>query len=150
MINIIKDKKIYKESQTEVIVCPISCNGYKDFEPYSDFLEVLPEIESFINEKIEEGSVELGSNIYLRTQPEIRIDIMLIPVVKTEEDSCSIRTIETAMEDMLNIVKELDLKSIAVPALGCGFGGLDFETQVRPVYEKYFGELEDVTLEVYL
>ncbi len=38
--------------------------------------------------------------------------------------------------------------SIAFPALGCGLGGLDFETQVKPLMEQYLSDLL-IDVEVY-
>ncbi len=40
------------------------------------------------------------------------------------------------------------IQSVAFPALGCGLGGLDFETDVRPLFEKYLSPLS-IDVEVY-
>lgn len=40
--------------------------------------------------------------------------------------------------------------SIAFPKLGCNNGGLDWETQVRPLMEKYLNDLSTVDVEIYV
>ena len=40
------------------------------------------------------------------------------------------------------------IDGIAFPAIGCGLGGLDFETQVRPLLDKYLADLL-IDVEVY-
>ncbi len=40
------------------------------------------------------------------------------------------------------------IKSVAFPAIGCGLGGLDFETQVRPLLDEYLADLL-IDVEVY-
>lgn len=40
--------------------------------------------------------------------------------------------------------------SIALPKLGCNNGGLDWETQVKPLMEKYLGDLDKVDVEIYV
>jgi len=42
---------------------------------------------------------------------------------------------------------EYGIASIAFPALGCGAGGLDYESQVRPLMHHY---LHDLPLDVFL
>ncbi len=41
------------------------------------------------------------------------------------------------------------IDGIAFPAIGCGLGGLDFETQVRPYMEQYLEDLP-IDVEVYI
>jgi O-acetyl-ADP-ribose deacetylase (regulator of RNase III) len=56
--------------------------------------------------------------------------------------------IEKGLEDLRAIISERSIKSIAVPALGCGNGGLDW----RDVYPKIIdelGDLDDVDVVVY-
>lgn len=55
--------------------------------------------------------------------------------------------IETGLRSLVKNVIERDIKSLAVPALGCGLGGLDW-SQVRPAIEYAFLELPEI--EVYL
>lgn len=40
--------------------------------------------------------------------------------------------------------------SIALPKLGCNNGGLDWETQVKPLIEEHLGNLDNVDVEVYV
>lgn len=42
--------------------------------------------------------------------------------------------------DLSRVVTELELASVAVPALGCGLGGLDWDV-VRPLIENTFAGL---------
>lgn len=47
-----------------------------------------------------------------------------------------------------DVIREKQIRSIAIPPLGCGNGGLDWEV-VRPLIEETLGNLEDVEIVVY-
>lgn len=47
-----------------------------------------------------------------------------------------------------DVIQEKQIRSIAIPPLGCGNGGLDWEV-VRPLIEETLGDLKDVEIVVY-
>ena len=54
-----------------------------------------------------------------------------------------IEFIRDGLVDLVKQVKQLGIRSIAIPPLGCGNGGLDWD-EVRPLIEQAFIELPDV------
>jgi len=46
-----------------------------------------------------------------------------------------------------NMYKTWGITSIAIPALGCGYGGLEW-TKIQPIMDKYLEEL-DIPVEIY-
>ena len=48
--------------------------------------------------------------------------------------------IESGLVALAQLVRDLSIRSIALPPLGCGHGGLDWE-KVRPMVEKHLGPL---------
>ena len=56
--------------------------------------------------------------------------------------------IETGLQDLVTTIKRLHIRSIAVPPLGCGNGGLDWN-EVRPRIESAFAELPEVCVLVF-
>ncbi|MFI5927175.1 macro domain-containing protein [Micromonospora sp. NPDC051543] len=54
-----------------------------------------------------------------------------------------LKDIETGLADLVRVVRERKITSVAMPALGCGNGGLDWE-DVRSLIEGAFTELPDV------
>ena len=53
--------------------------------------------------------------------------------------------IETGLEDLVETVRRLGIRSIAIPPLGCGNGGLNW-ADVRPRVEAAFTNLPDVNV----
>ncbi|MFG3703925.1 macro domain-containing protein [Micromonospora sp. NPDC047670] len=51
--------------------------------------------------------------------------------------------IRAGLADLVRVVRERHIGSVAMPALGCGNGGLDWG-EVRPVIEQAFADLPDV------
>jgi O-acetyl-ADP-ribose deacetylase (regulator of RNase III) len=51
--------------------------------------------------------------------------------------------IEEGLRALVSEVKKLGIRSIAVPPLGCGLGGLDWK-RVRPMIEAAFAGVSDV------
>jgi O-acetyl-ADP-ribose deacetylase (regulator of RNase III) len=58
--------------------------------------------------------------------------------------------IEEGLDDLIKVINEKNIKSIAVPPLGCGNGGLDWK-DVKPLIEGKLVHLSDsVNIEVYV
>jgi O-acetyl-ADP-ribose deacetylase (regulator of RNase III) len=51
--------------------------------------------------------------------------------------------IRAGLADLVRVVQDRHIGSVAMPALGCGNGGLDWG-EVRPVIEQAFADLPDV------
>lgn len=56
--------------------------------------------------------------------------------------------IEDGLKELVKVIVERGVKSIAIPPLGCGNGGLKWE-KVKPMIEQYLGGIEDVEVIVY-
>lgn len=56
--------------------------------------------------------------------------------------------IEKGLQKLVDVIKEYQITSIAIPPLGCGNGGLKWE-KVKPMIEKYLGHLTDVDIQVF-
>lgn len=56
--------------------------------------------------------------------------------------------IESGLEDLKRVIREQGIRSIALPPLGCGNGGLDWD-RVRPRIEAALGELDNVRVLVF-
>jgi O-acetyl-ADP-ribose deacetylase (regulator of RNase III) len=56
--------------------------------------------------------------------------------------------IESGLEDLVRVIRERDIRSIALPPLGCGNGGLAWD-KVRPRIDAALGELDDIRVLVF-
>lgn len=56
--------------------------------------------------------------------------------------------VRSGLVALKNVIREKQIKSIALPPLGCGYGGLDWAV-VRPIIEQALAELQDVEVVVY-
>ena len=58
-----------------------------------------------------------------------------------------IRDVADGLDDLRDVIEELEISSIALPPLGCGHGGLDWD-EVRSLIEERLGDL-DVVVHLY-
>lgn len=56
--------------------------------------------------------------------------------------------IEEGLKDLVQVIRDYDIKSIAIPPLGCGNGGLNWD-KVKPMMERYLKPLEEVDIQVF-
>jgi O-acetyl-ADP-ribose deacetylase (regulator of RNase III) len=71
--------------------------------------------------------------------------IINFPTKKHWKGKSRIEDIEAGLKDLINVIKNYNIKSIAMPPLGCGNGGLYWK-DVKPLIEKYFEKIPDVEL----
>jgi O-acetyl-ADP-ribose deacetylase (regulator of RNase III) len=74
--------------------------------------------------------------------------IVNFPTKKHWRNPSKFDWIRTGLRDLARVIQETGIRSIAVPPLGCGNGGLEW-AQVRREIEIVLGELEDVDVIVY-
>ena len=74
--------------------------------------------------------------------------IINFPTKKHWRSKSRLADIRSGLDDLVRQLKDLDIKSVAVPPLGCGHGGLRW-SDVRPLIEEAFAALPEVTVLLY-
>lgn len=69
--------------------------------------------------------------------------IINFPTKRHWKGASKIDDIKSGLIDLVNVIRENDIKSVAVPPLGCGLGGLDWLV-VRPLIVEALSSLTDV------
>ncbi|WP_126969077.1 macro domain-containing protein [Xanthomonas sp. BRIP62411] len=74
--------------------------------------------------------------------------VINFPTKKHWKSKSKIEDIKNGLVDLVDVIRRYELKSIAVPPLGCGYGGLAW-SDVRPLIERALGHLENVRVELF-
>lgn len=74
--------------------------------------------------------------------------IINFPTKRHWRGKSRIEDIEAGLVDLVNVIRDKNIRSIAISPLGAGLGGLDWK-EVRPRIEHALGELEGVQVIVY-
>lgn len=74
--------------------------------------------------------------------------IINFPTKRHWRGKSRIEDIEAGLVDLVRVIREKGIRSIAIPPLGCGLGGLDWN-EVRPRIERALAQLEDVQVFVF-
>ena len=78
-----------------------------------------------------------------------RKTIIGLPTKRDWRDPSRIEDVEAGLNALVDLVQSApELKSIAVPPLGCGLGGLDWSV-VRPLIERILGGCDSVHWAIY-
>lgn len=74
--------------------------------------------------------------------------VINFPTKRHWRGSSKIPDIEAGLNDLIRVIRQEQIKSIAVPPLGCGHGGLDW-AEVEPLIRAKLSQLEDVDVRIY-
>ena len=74
--------------------------------------------------------------------------IINFPTKRHWRDISLLKDIDAGLDMLRNIVIGLNICSIAIPALGCGLGGLDW-SDVKPLIHDTFNSFKEVLITVY-
>ena len=73
--------------------------------------------------------------------------IVSFPTKRHWRNPSTVSYVERGLERFAATYADYDFQSAVFPALGCGYGGLDFERDVQPVMERHLGHLPlDITV----
>lgn len=135
------------KANTEAIINPVNCTGVMGkglaLQIKSAYLYNFTLYKNECdNKRIKVGEV-FTVDLKTTTFPNYIINF---PTKDHWRDNSQLIWIETGLSSLLESIKKFNIKSIAIPPLGCGLGGLEWSV-VKPVIIKAF---ENIDVEVYL
>jgi O-acetyl-ADP-ribose deacetylase (regulator of RNase III) len=74
--------------------------------------------------------------------------IINFPTKRHWRDNSRLEDIETGLLALVDEIQRHSIQSIAIPPLGCGYGGLDWNV-IRPLIEQSFSNLPEVQVLLY-
>ena len=132
------------EANAEALVNTVNCVGRMGKGLALQFKQAFPENFRLYAQACREGTVRPGRMFVTPsgrdTNPRYVINF---PTKRHWREPSHLEDIESGLLDLIKVVGDLSINSIAVPALGCGLGGLDWAV-VRPLIEHAFAEAPSV------
>jgi len=133
----------------EALVNAVNCVGVMDGGIALHFKRAYPDMFDAYKRACAEGEVRVGKMHVFKTDfSEHPAYIINFPTLHHWEDPSLLEHIELGLLDLVKVIKERGIKSIAIPALGCGVGGLLW-TDVRSLMETAFDEVKNVKVHIY-
>ncbi|MDX1990573.1 MAG: macro domain-containing protein [Candidatus Obscuribacter sp.] len=137
------------EADVEALVNTVNCVGIMGKGIALQFKQAYPDNFKAYEKACRSGEVCPGKMFIFRTNKLLNPKyIVNFPTKRHWKQPSSIVDIEVGLDALVADIESLGVKSIAVPPLGCGNGGLDW-ADVRPLVEKAFSKVPTVKVLVY-
>jgi O-acetyl-ADP-ribose deacetylase (regulator of RNase III) len=135
------------ETNAHAIVNTVNTVGIMGKGIALQFKERFPMNFKIYADLCKKGQVQIGRMLVVRENYLHGEKIIINFPTKTEWYKKSrYNYIEDGLKDLVKVIDEYEIKSIAIPPLGCGNGGLQWE-KVRLLLEKYLNGLKiDITV----
>lgn len=137
------------QADVEALVNTVNTVGVMGKGIALQFKEKFQENYKLYKKASEENQIQTGKVFIVPTN---RMDgikwIINFPTKKHWRNPSKLEYIESGLDDLVRKVKELNIKSIAMPPLGCGNGGLDWDI-VKPVIIEKLQDLPDVNVLIF-
>jgi O-acetyl-ADP-ribose deacetylase (regulator of RNase III) len=132
------------EADAEALVNTVNCVGVMGKGIALQFKQAFPENFKAYARAVERGEVQLGRMFIFETGALERARyIVNFPTKQDWRSKSRIEDIRSGVESLVSELRRLGIRSIAVPPLGCGNGGLSW-TDVRPLIELAFASAPDI------
>lgn len=132
------------ESPAQCLVNPVNCEGVMGKGLALQFKRRFPETFKSYRAECSEFSLWIGK---LHVFDENGKTIVNFPTKDTWREASKIKYIRRGLAALKEFLSSGYVKSIAIPPLGCGLGGLDWN-EVKPIICQYLGSL-DVCIYLY-
>ncbi len=133
------------ESAAQVLTNTVNCVGVMGKGVALEFKQRYPALFEDYQTRCQRGEVQPGA---LYMWEDSYVQVLNFPTKRHWREKSEIGDIELGLKCLAMKYQDFGIQSIALPALGCGNGGLDWGI-VRPLIERYLGEIADLDVYVY-
>jgi len=148
MLRVVKGNLL--ESKAEALVNTVNTVGVMGKGIALQFRQAYPEMYKTYEKACKANELELGKvNVFdLGGLTGGARWIVNFPTKKHWRSKSKLEDVQTGLDDLIKTIKRVGIKSIAIPPLGCGYGGLKWD-DVFPLIKSAFEGLEDVDVLIY-
>ncbi|RAL25701.1 macro domain-containing protein [Thermoflavimicrobium daqui] len=147
MIKFVKGNLL--ESDAEALVNTVNCVGIMGKGIALQFKQAFPENFKAYQKICRQNKLQPGQMfIYKNSSLMNPKYIINFPTKKHWKEKSKIEYIQDGLESLIQEIKSLEIKSIAVPPLGCGNGGLKWE-DVKLLMKEAFKQVPNVHVIIY-
>ena len=137
------------EAEAEALVNTVNCVGFMGKGIALQFKQAWPENFDAYAKACKAGEVRPGRMFIWETGRMINPKFIInFPTKRDWRGKSRIEDIKSGLRALIVDVRRLGIRTIAVPPLGCGNGGLDWRA-VRPLIEAAFTEVPSVEVFLY-
>jgi O-acetyl-ADP-ribose deacetylase (regulator of RNase III) len=137
------------EDKVEAIVNTVNCVGVMGKGIALQFKQAFPENFKVYARACKKNEVRQGKMFIFSTDSFVNPKyIFNFPTKNHWRGKSKIKDVETGLADLAEEIRRLKIKSIAIPPLGCGYGGLKW-ADVRHLIENTFKDLPEVEVHLY-
>lgn len=135
------------EGSEQTIVNTVNCVGVMGKGIALEYKRLYPDMfkkyKSHCNNKI----MNIGTLYLFKADDRW---ILNFPTKFHWRDKSKLSYLEDGLKKFVDTYKDKGITSIAFPQLGCQNGGLDWETDVKPLMETYLSSLDDIEIVIYI
>jgi O-acetyl-ADP-ribose deacetylase (regulator of RNase III) len=136
-------------AKTEALVNTVNCVGFMGKGIALQFKKAFPDNFRAYEQACRAGRVQPGRMFVFLTGAMFNPKLIInFPTKRHWKGNSRMEDIESGLKALIEEVKERNIRSIAIPPLGCGLGGLKW-SNVRSMIEKAFAEVPDVEVMLY-
>ena len=137
------------QADAEALVNSVNCVGVMGKGIALQFKQAFPENFLVYERACRAGEVQPGRVLVFETGRMLPPRYIInFPTKRHWRNPSRLEDVDAGLAALLEEVKRLDIRSIAVPPLGCGNGGLDWR-EVRPKIEAAFAQVPEVRVLLY-
>lgn len=137
------------ETDTQALVNTVNTMGIMGKGIALQFKERFPMNFKIYAAACKKGAIQVGKMLVVKENTTSGEKIIInFPTKKEWFKKSQYSYIEEGLKDLVKIIEEYKITSIAIPPLGCGNGGLKWD-KVKLMIDIYLGKLSNVTILIY-
>ncbi len=133
------------KSPAQVLTNTVNCVGVMGKGVALEFKNRYPQMFSDYKVKCAQGQVKPGQP-YLWENDSTQV--LNFPTKRHWRESSLLQDVEDGLKYLAESYEQMGIQSLAMPALGCGLGGLKWSV-VQPLIVKHLGTIPDLDVYVY-
>lgn len=129
------------DSSMQTLACPVNAVGVMGAGLALAFKRRYPEVDYQYRRLCREHAGVIGDQLHVVQTRCRKHQVLLFPTKYHWRNRSTLTQLEANLQRLVLQYETLGITSLAIPALGCGLGGLDYVSQVRPLLQQYLSEL---------
>ncbi|MCB0367653.1 MAG: macro domain-containing protein [Bdellovibrionaceae bacterium] len=133
------------KSPAQVLTNPVNCVGVMGKGLAFAFKNQFPGLFKDYKTRCDNNQVLPGQPYLWESETH---QILNFPTKRHWRDKSVLQDIDEGLKFLAENYEQMGIQSLALPALGCGLGGLQW-SEVQPLVEQYLGSIPDLDVYVY-